>query len=176
MSHTIEIVNVPGISNSGSTHWQSRWEKIYPGVSRVMQADWENPICNEWVARLDAYVGSLEQEPIVVAHSLGCLVVAKWLQQFRPSIHGALLVAVPDPTGPNFPEQAKGFVDIPSELVGYRIKMVSSTNDPYSSASFSNEVASRWNAHHINLGDKGHLNASSGLGDWQQGWQVVQSL
>jgi uncharacterized protein len=176
MSQVFKVVNVSGISNSGPTHWQSRWEKIHSDVTRVMQADWENPACDLWAAQLDAHVRSLFHAPIIVGHSLGCLVVARWLERYSPNIRGALLVAVPDPSGPNFPEQAIGFEDIPAKITGYRIKILSSSNDPYSTASFSDHVASCWNAQHLKLGDKGHLNASSGLGDWQEGWHEVQSF
>lgn len=50
---------------------------------------------------------------------------------------------------------------------------MSSTSDPYSTPNFSAQCASAWNAEHVVLGARGHLNADSGLGDWPQGWELV---
>jgi predicted alpha/beta hydrolase family esterase len=50
---------------------------------------------------------------------------------------------------------------------------MSSTTDPYSNPGFSAQCASAWNAEHRVLGDRGHLNADSGLDDWPQGWEQV---
>lgn len=32
---TAEILNVPGLNNSGPAHWQTRWEQRYPWFRRV---------------------------------------------------------------------------------------------------------------------------------------------
>jgi predicted alpha/beta hydrolase family esterase len=84
-----------------------------------------------------------------------------------------MLVAVPDPQGPNFPTEARGFAPLPKALNGQRLQMVSSRDDPYSSPAFTNETARQWRAEHIDVGARGHLNAQSGLGDWPEGWAWV---
>ena len=61
---------VPGIQNSGPTHWQSRWETTHPAVRRRQQ-DWDHPVCDDWVRALDDAVARSVDAPILVAHSLG---------------------------------------------------------------------------------------------------------
>lgn len=169
------VLLVPGIQNSGPAHWQSLWEAQHPGVTRVPQRDWDHPVCDEWVAALDAAVRAAPQPPIVVAHSLGCLVVAHWAARHRAAVHALLLVAVPDPLGPAFPPEARGFAPLPEALPGRRIRMVTSHDDPYAPGDHSATLAARWQAEHVDLGARGHLNAQSGLGDWPQAWAWIEA-
>src|ERR1700736_7035663 len=107
------VLLVPGIGNSGPTHWQSLWQAEHPGVARVIQRDWDHPVCNEWTEALDQAVGKAAAPPILVAHSLGCLAVAHWAARSERPCFAALLVAVPDPGGPAFPGAAAGFAMVP---------------------------------------------------------------
>jgi serine hydrolase len=169
------VLTVPGIQNSGPAHWQSRWEALHAGVTRVQQRDWDHPVCDEWVAALDDAVRRAAQPPIVVAHSLGCLVAARWAASSPLPVHALLLVAVPDPAGPEFPREALGFERLPATLPGRRVRMISSADDPYASPAYSAERAAAWSAEHLGLGERGHLNAASGLGDWAQAWAWVEA-
>jgi uncharacterized protein len=170
------VLLIPGICNSGPSHWQSLWQARHPGLSRLAQRDWDHPDCDEWASVLDSAVRNAAQPPLLVAHSLGCLVVARWAAQSPLPVHAILLVAVPDPAGPAFPTEATGFSALPGELPGRRITMVSSTNDPYSTPPYSQRVAQAWNAEHICLGALGHINAASGLHDWPAGWALAEKL
>jgi hypothetical protein len=168
------VLTVPGIFNSGPDHWQTLWEARHPNVRRVQQRDWDRPVCSEWMEALDAVVQRLDEAPILVAHSLGCLLAAKWAAQSGRAIHAMLLVAVPDPMGPDFPGEAAGFAPVPSTLGGRRATIVSSADDPYSSPAFVAARVREWNAQLVALGAVGHINASSGLGEWPQGWAIVE--
>src|SRR5258708_35444679 len=66
------VLLVPGIGNSGPAHWQSLWQAKHPDVRRVMQRDWDHPVCDEWVGALDHAVGQAAVLPVLAAHSLGC--------------------------------------------------------------------------------------------------------
>jgi hypothetical protein len=167
---------IPGISNSGPEHWQSRWELRHEGVVRVVQRDWDYPMCDEWVEALDAAVGKASEPPILVAHSLGCLAAARWAAQSPRSVHAMLLVAVPDPSGPAFPKQAIGFHLVPHDLGRRHVTVVGSTDDPYSSREYLQRLVRHWNAEYLDLGPKGHINAASGLGEWPEGWALVERL
>ncbi len=173
---TPSVILIPGISNSGPTHWQTLWEAKHPHTIRLQQSDWDHPDCDQWAEQLEALVRTLHEPPVLVAHSLGCLVACRWASQSSRPIQAALLVAVPDPAGPSFPPEATGFSVLPSGLGHRRVVMVSSTNDPFSSTLYSQQRALAWNAEHITLGALGHINAASGLGDWDQGWGIVERL
>lgn len=166
------VLIVPGIGNSGPAHWQSRWEQKYPAVTRITQRDWDHPDRETWVAALDAAIQAMGP-CIVVAHSLGCLVVAHWAQWRRQRLRGVLMVAIPDPSGPSFPAEARGFEALPAQWHGGPLTVVSSDDDPYSSPSFTQRCVADWGARHQVLGSAGHLNAASGLGDWPFGWALV---
>ena len=68
------ILLLPGWQNSGPAHWQSRWEVLY-GDLRVEQHDWMHPLRGDWVMRLDEVVQAQTGDVVLVAHSLGCLLV-----------------------------------------------------------------------------------------------------
>jgi uncharacterized protein len=167
------VLLVPGIGNSGPTHWQSLWQEIHRGVARVVQRDWDHPVSNEWVEVLDQAVAKAAVPPILVAHSLGCLAVAHWAARSERPCFAALLVAVPDPGGPAFPNAAVGFAAVPPALRNYRVTVVSSSDDPYSTSLYTEEQVAAWRAEHVRLGNRGHINSNSGLGDWPEGWAIV---
>jgi len=167
------VLIVSGISNSGPTHWQSLWQAKYPDVTRVMQRDWDHPVCEEWIKVLDEAVGQARVAPILVAHSLGCLAVAHWAAQSERPVLAALLVAVPDPRAPAFPSAARGFAPLPASLGEHRVTLVSSNDDPYATTAYTNERVAAWGAEHICLGERGHINTASGLDDWPDGWAIV---
>lgn len=38
------ILIVPGYTNSGPNHWQTRWERKLSTARRVEQAEWSKPV------------------------------------------------------------------------------------------------------------------------------------
>lgn len=175
-TRTLQLLVLPGIYNSDSDHWQTRWEAIFPNATRVQQRDWDHPSCTEWVATLEQAVQQQTQPVILVAHSLGCLTVAHWAAQTQQHLQGALLVSVPDPQGTNFPKDAKGYEHTPMQLLPFKSIMVCSTNDPYGSAAYMQHCAQAWGSELAVIGDYGHINASSGLGAWEQGQALLAKL
>jgi len=47
-----KVLIVPGLRNSGPTHWQSWFETVLPNTRRVEQADWERTCLSDWAARV----------------------------------------------------------------------------------------------------------------------------
>lgn len=170
------VLILPGIGNSGPEHWQSRWEASNPSFQRVLQRDWEKPVCSEWMAVLDAVVARAGPDTVLVAHSLACLLVAHWSASSPRRLRGALLVAVPDPDAPSFPEDAVGFAAVPKRALPFRSVVVASANDPYASLEYARLCASVWGSGFVNIGSAGHINATSGLADWREGFVLLQAL
>ena len=160
---------VPGIGNSGPTHWQTLWERQQPEWQRVQQRDWAHPVCGEWVGRLDEAIGRLSAPPLLIAHSLGCLVVAHWAHRSSAPVRAAFLVAVPDPAGPCFPPTAEGFQMVPSTTLRFPSLVVASRDDPFGSVAYAKRCAAQWGSRFELIGAAGHINADSGLGDWPAG-------
>ena len=95
-----EFIIVPGIGGSGEAHWQTRWQQANPAMRRFSPADWHRPDLDDWIAALDLAIAAASAPPVLIAHSLGCLLVAHWQLASRRACAGALLVAVPDPAKP----------------------------------------------------------------------------
>lgn len=170
------VLLVPGIGNSGPDHWQSRWEARHPSYLRVQQLDWDHPIASTWNEALEDAVAAAGSGVVIAAHSLGCLLVANWAVRTALPIRGALLVAVPDPAGPIFPTEATGFSEVASSRLRFPSTVVASTNDPYGSLSHSQLLATSWGSRFVDIGAAGHINASSGFGDWPAGIDLVCEL
>jgi predicted alpha/beta hydrolase family esterase len=170
------VLLVPGIGNSGPTHWQSLWETRYAGYLRVQQRDWAHPVCSEWRESLESAARREVSDVLIAAHSLGTLLVAHWLAATAITVAGALLVAVPDPEGQRFPMEALGFAPVPRVRLPCPTVVVASANDPYSELRFARACADAWGSRLVNVGQAGHINADSGLGDWDEGHRLLQAL
>ena len=170
------VLILPGIGNSGPSHWQSLWEAANPAFRRVEQRDWDRPVCEEWVVTLEAAVRQAGADVVLVAHSLACLAVAQWASRGHAPIAAALLVAVPDPAGPNFPAEAIGFSQTPTQPFDFCSTVVASSDDPYGSVAHASALAQAWGSRWVNIGESGHINASSGLGEWAYGYELLTQL
>ncbi len=170
------ILTLPGIGNSGSAHWQTIWEASNSEFRRVEQRDWDHPICSEWLATLEQAVNGAGSEVILVAHSLGCLAVVHWAAQTKQTIKAAMLVGVPNPNREGFPKQASGFAPLPLEPLAFPSLLVASSNDLYSSLKHSTACATAWGSRLVNVGAKAHINASSNLGAWEEGFELLRTL
>lgn len=91
------VLVLPGIGDSGTTHWQSLWEAADPSVRRIRQRDWERPQCREWLTTLEEALRGRAEQAVLAAHSLGCLLAVHGAESCGDRIKGALLVARPIP-------------------------------------------------------------------------------
>ncbi|HEY6078028.1 MAG TPA: alpha/beta hydrolase [Polyangiaceae bacterium] len=171
----VPVLIMPGIGGSGPDHWQSRWQLLLPDSRRVSVPDWDRPELDDWLKALGAAVELCSAPPLIVAHSLGCLALAA-LSERRPRLHGALLVAPPDPAGPQFPAVAMSFRAFPLLPFACPSIVVASHDDPYASFEFSTGCARVWGSELCDVGALGHINADSRLGDWPEGQRLLRSL
>jgi predicted alpha/beta hydrolase family esterase len=171
-----DIITLPGLGGSGDTHWQTIWERTDARFTRFEPASWEQPDLDDWEQSLERAVRRCTKPPVLVAHSLACLLVAHWAARFPSAIAGALLVTVPDPDGANFPTEAAAFKQVPDRALRFPSLIIASTNDPYGGLETTQRQARTWQAGLIVLGALGHINASSGLGDWPQGRALLDAF
>jgi hypothetical protein len=170
-------LTVPGLFGSGPSHWQTLWEKRH-GYARVSQDDWERPDVEVWLLRLMAAVRAQPTPPILVAHSLGCALVAHFAERAEPgAIAGALLVAPADVDDPaHTPEETRGFAPLPLSRLGFPAVLVASRDDPFLRFERGAEFAERWGARFVDGGRLGHINADSALGEWTFGERLLEGL
>ncbi|QIO36376.1 RBBP9/YdeN family alpha/beta hydrolase [Bradyrhizobium sp. 1(2017)] len=171
-----DTITLPGLGGSGDTHWQTIWERDDARFVRFQPASWDQPDLDDWEQSLERAVRSCATPPVLVAHSLACLLVAHWAARFPSSIAGAFLVAVPDPDGANFPMEAAAFKTVPDRALPFPSLVIASTDDPYGDIRATRQRASAWRSGLIVLGALGHINASSRLGDWPQGRALLQAF
>lgn len=176
MSVTTPVLVLPGIGNSGPQHWQTRWALRHPDWQLVNLGNWDSPVCEDWIRALDVAVQACPSPPILVAHSLACLLVAHWASRVRATVKGALLVAVPDPQGARFPATARGFAPVPMAPFAFRSLVVASANDPLGSLAHAKHCAIAWGSTFIDIGQAGHINADSGHGEWEEGYALLQQF
>lgn len=203
---TPQFLTLPGWQNSGSGHWQTLWEQRF-GDGRVEQHDWDAPLRGDWITRLEdvvlagasqtAMLLNSEQQTtysrrqtddltqkiertniILVAHSLGCHLVAAWAA-VSPSVarvRGALLVAPPDVERADWPGVLHSWRKPALQALPFKATCVLSTNDPFGSLAAGRALAAAWGAQCVELGAAGHINAGSGLGEWPAGRAMLLDL
>jgi hypothetical protein len=179
MNEALRVLLLPGWQNSGPGHWQSRWEALH-GHERVEQADWDWPRRGDWMARLDeALLADPQARPVaLVAHSLGCQLVAAWAAHSRHTarVRAALLVAPPDTARPDTPPQLAGWRRIVRQRLPFPALVIYSDDDPFCATGRARGMAADWGAPTLSLGAAGHINAESGLGDWPAGFASLRGL
>ena len=172
------VLVLPGWQGSGPGHWQSRWERLH-GYQRVEQHDWLHPLRGDWTARLEDTVLDAGGPVVLVAHSLGCILVAWWAAHsvHAHRVHGALLVAPGDVDRADVRAQLPGWAPIAAQQpLPFPALLVASDNDPWCSLERARTLAAAWGARMVSAGARGHLNAVSGLGDWPEGHALLASL
>ena len=198
------VLILPGWLNSGPEHWQSRWQAAH-GYTRVEQHDWARPLRGDWVARLEDVV--LAQKPDVpitlVAHSLGCLLVAAWAAHSRNThrVKCAFLVApcdvalealrpvltswkpiTPYPAAESTPpaQPVRSLrprsQELPSKPLPFSSLLLASRTDPHCSFEQAQVLATTWGSEFMDCGAWGHANAESGLDDWPTGHALLLAL
>lgn len=166
-----DILIVPGLTNSGPDHWQSRWQAKLSTARRVEQDDWEAPRRDAWVLRLTETVASGARRPVVlVAHSLGVVTVVHAASSLpRGIVRGAFLVGPPDVEASAIPGLDLAFAPLPRDPLPFPSVLVASRTDPYCSFERAEDFAYAWGSAFVDAGDAGHLNAASGYGPWPEG-------
>jgi predicted alpha/beta hydrolase family esterase len=171
------ILLLPGWQNSGPDHWQSRWEATH-GYERLEQSDWLRPLRGDWISRLEDVLLQRQEPTILVAHSLGCLLVAAWASHSQNThlVQAALLVAPGDVEQEALRPVLTSWSPIPLQPLPFKSVLVGSRNDPYCSFERAAQFASAWGSELVDAGGQGHLNSESNLGDWPAGQALLSPL
>jgi uncharacterized protein len=173
-----KFLTVPGLGSSGSEHWQSLWEKQNPeNFHRVEQVNWDLPVCHKWIEKLDEEVRKLSKPTYLIAHSLGCLTVVHWANKYSSElVKGAFLVAPPDVENSRRLSFIEGFSPMPTYKLPFKSVLIASTTDQYASITRAYEFACIWGSEFVNIGKKGHINATSNIGIWEEGQELLNKF
>ncbi|MBT0570259.1 alpha/beta hydrolase [Curvibacter sp. CHRR-16] len=173
------VLLLAGWQNSGPDHWQSRWEVLH-GFQRVQQHDWMTPRRGDWMMQLEeAVLASGRDDLLLVAHSLGCVLVAAWAShsQHTHRVAGALLVAPGDvESRPDLAALLPSWLPIERQPLPFTSVLLGSSNDPFCAQERAHALAQNWGSQWVMYGAAGHINSESGLGDWPQGLRYLEQL
>jgi predicted alpha/beta hydrolase family esterase len=172
------LLLLPGLGNSGEKHWQTFWHEKFKNSKRIIQDNWDEPIREDWIARLKEEVLKLEGPTILVAHSLAVSLVLHWASSNNDkNIVGALLVAPADvDSREHTPEIIRNFSPMPIIKLPFPSIVVASENDPYASFERKKYFAEQWGSDFVNIGQQGHINSDSDLKYWEEGQLILQQL
>lgn len=175
----IDVLIIPGWTNAGPEHWQTRWEQKLPHARRVEQADWDKPTCTDWVEQIIAATAAARRPVVFVAHSCGVSSIVHAAPQLASGkIAGALLVAPPDlesvrssppEPGSDWLANEGGFHPVPTAPLPFPSLVIASRNDPFCAYERAQEMALDWGSDIADAGSSGHLNTASGHGPWPEG-------
>ena len=139
--------------------------------------DPDQPALDAWLAVFSAGLATLppDEERVVVAHSLGCLLwwQAAWRGLVAPPVDRVLLVAPPTPPVCEEIPELTGFT-LPDEVDAadvagasrVRTRLVCSDDDEYAPEGGDVAYADRFDLDVDLLAGQAHLNPDSGYGDW----------
>jgi predicted alpha/beta hydrolase family esterase len=168
-----DILIIPGYTNSGPDHWQTRWQEKLSTARRVEQAEWTKPVRDDWTAKIAEAVNEATRPVVLVAHSLGVATAVQAIPQFQKPVAGAFLVAPPDVSNPDIrPKHLMTFGPYPRDPLPFRSVVIGSRNDPFCAYEVAEDIAAAWGSLFIDAGEAGHINSESGYGPWPEGSMV----
>lgn len=173
----MHLLFLAGIGNSGAGHWQREWYSESENATWVEHSDWDRPVMEQWLDDLNTTLKTIDEPVTVVAHSMGCILFTEWLRRCATDqIVAAMLVAIPDVYSPCFPTQALNFSNVTAALPCCPSVIIASEDDPYGSVEHAHSQSGALKAPVHSIGHAGHINASSGLGDWAEGKMYLNAL
>lgn len=171
------VLMLPGWQGSGPDHWQMHWVNQH-AYTLVEQADWMRPRRGDWLARLDELVIDAPGQVVLVAHGLGCILVAAWsaFSRHTDRVRGALLVAPADIESHNVKKNLAGWTPILRQVLPFRSMLVGSDSDPQCSLERAQGLAQDWGCEWLPVHAAGQINADPFECNWPQGHALLKTL
>jgi serine hydrolase len=172
--NNLTILILPGLGGAGPDHWQTAWQKAFPSMRRVEQAEWEKPVYADWSARLTDTVARAERPIVLVAHSLGTSLTMRWAfeqPEHAKKVAGAFLVAPTDrdhfDASPSSP--VRGWGPMILKRLPFSSMVIASRNDDRVSFERAETFAAAWGSTLVDAGNLGHIGSAAKLGLWPFG-------
>ncbi|MBL1376335.1 RBBP9/YdeN family alpha/beta hydrolase [Zobellella iuensis] len=176
----VDFIMVPGWKGSGPEHWQSHWQQLLPGAKRLSVQSWDKPDPDDWIRSLDGMIRRARRPVVLIAHSLGCVTIAHWVEchgrEAALRVAGALLVAPADVERPGAPDELRPFAPLPRTPLPFPALILGSETDPTASSRRVWQFGDWWGAETHILGDVGHINTESGHRQWPEGMRWLARL
>ncbi|MBE2314979.1 alpha/beta fold hydrolase [Solirubrobacter sp. CPCC 204708] len=153
-----------GYQGSGPGHWQS-WlaGRLRSGEATVHFPDLpdaDHPQLDAWLDALEREMDQFAEPPVVVCHSLACVLWLHHVERGGKPAERVLLVAPPSRAG--VPEALEPFFPVPDVRPG-NARLVCAENDPYCPEGAANVFTGLPTDV---LPAQGHINPEAGYGPW----------
>lgn len=152
-----------GWQGSGPGHWQTwlagRLRSAGATVHYPDLPDADAPALHAWLDALRGELDAIGEPPVVICHSLACVLWVHHIAAGGAPAERVLLVAPPSLAG--VPEVLEGFFPTPAVELG-NARLVCSDNDPYCPEG----ATTFYDAPTDLLPGQGHINPDAGYGDW----------
>jgi len=169
--HTLVIV--PGLRGHVEDHWQTRLAAKATDVVVVPSLGRDKRDLDGRVADLHRVISEAGAPVTIVAHSAGVLTTLHWALRHDLPVRGALLATPPDlarPLPAQYPTldqlEESGWLPVPRARLPFPSIVAASTNDELADFENVRGLAHDWGSRFIDVGPVGHLNPTSGFGDW----------
>jgi predicted alpha/beta hydrolase family esterase len=86
------------------------------------------------------------------------------------------LVAPGDPEREELRAALKSWSPVPLQRLPFKSILLGSQDDPYCSIGRAQQFAQAWGSEFVDYGNRGHINAESGLGDWPEGQTLLAKV
>ena len=178
------VVLVPGLRGHVEDHWQTRLANRLPGAWTVPPLGRTEPSLQIRIRLLEHIVEDVDGPVVIVAHSAGVLATVHWAATWTGTkVVGALLATPPAfaaPLPPEYPSIAElrghGWLPVPRRPLPFPSIVASSDDDPLGNPLRLRAMANAWGSRFHSLGAVGHLNPSSGFGDWPEAEELIDQL
>ncbi|MGS4885586.1 RBBP9/YdeN family alpha/beta hydrolase [Roseibium sp. MB-4] len=166
-----DILLIPGYGKTLPGHWLLRWQDKMPTARVVAQRELHRPNKKDWVDTLVKEVEACQRPVVLVAHSLGCILVAHAVHALSEKVRGAYLVAPSDWDRDRLVPEFDGgdFKPVPTHPLTFPGHLVASQNDPFCDYERAQDFANAWGTTFQDAGEAGHINLESGHGPWPEG-------
>ncbi len=172
-----DILIIPGYTNSGPDHWQTRWQARLSTARRVEQAEWSKPVREDWVANVIGAIKEADRPVVLVAHSLGIPTAIHAIREAPGKVVGGFFVAPPDVANPKIrPKHLMTFGPYPRDPLPFPSMVIASRNDPFCDYEVAEDISAAWGSLLLDAGESGHINAESGHGPWPEGTMTFASF
>jgi len=166
---------VPGWQDLGPGHWQAHWLHSLPHARRLPPPAGPAPDPARWQADLATCVDSARWPVLLIAHDVGCLVVAGLPVPLCGRVAGALLVAPTDVEHPATPPSLRGFAPIARRPLSFQSVLVAGDADPRCSAERARQLAADWGSRLVLAPQAAHFDDCEG-DSWPQGLKLLAAL
>ena len=116
------------------------------GCIRIEQADWARPLRGDWMIQLEETVLAAPTSVELVAHGLGCILVAAWASHSQNThrIHHADLLEPDDTEREDRRAVLKSWSPIPMQRLPFSSTLHQSVQNPYCSMERAQCLAHAW--------------------------------